>query len=210
MNAESGAPTPDQAPANAPDLRPALSRAFDQGEAVIACVTPDQLTQPTPCTEWDVRALLSHLVLVARRIAVIGQGRSALEVQRETIPDGQVRKEFHAARDKADSAWADDAALTREVEVPWGRMAGGVVLGGYLPEVVTHTWDLWIATGSSTALDAELAEVALAAAHRAIPAARDQFPFAAVVQVPENADAFARLAGWMGRPPDWRTAAGRE
>ncbi len=210
MNAESSAPTPATPPATAPDLRPALSRALDQAEAVIASVTPDQLTRSTPCTEWDVRALLSHLVLVARRIAVLGQGRSALEVQLEAIPDGEVRQAFHTAREAADRAWADDAALTREVEVPWGRMPGGVVLAGYLPEVVMHTWDLEIATGSSIPLDPELTEVALTAAHRSLPAERDQFPFAPVVEVPENAEAIDRLAGWMGRAPDWRPAPGRE
>lgn len=210
MNAESSAPAPSTGSATSSDLRPALSNAFDQAEAVIASVTPDQLTRPTPCTEWDVRALLSHLVLVARRIAAVGEGRPALEVHRETIPDNEVRTAFHTSREAADLAWADDAALAREVDVPWGRMPGGVVLAGYLPELVTHTWDLWIATGNPTRLDPDLAEVALAAARRAIPAARDQFPFAPVVEVPEGADATARLAGWMGRPPDWRPAAGHE
>ena len=96
-------------------------------------------------------------------------------MQPEPIPDGEVRQAFHAARDAADRAWADDAALTREVQVPWGRMPGAVVIGAYLTETVTHTWDLWMATGASTPLDPELGAVAAAAAHRAVPAGRDQF-----------------------------------
>lgn len=193
-----------------PDLRPLLARAFDQAEAVIASVTPDQLTQPTPCTDWDVRALLSHMVLAARRNAAVGQGRSALEVQPEAIPDDEVRAAFHAAREAADRAWADDTALTREVQVPWGRMPGAIVIGAYLTETVTHTWDLWMATSASARLDPELGEVASAAAHRAVPTDRDQFPFAPVVEVPTNADPYSRLAGWMGRSPDWRGAGRRE
>lgn len=210
MDAEAGPSSAAQTSAPPPDLRPLLSRAFDQAEAVIASVTPDQLTQPTPCTEWDVRALLSHMVLAARRNAAVAQGRSALEVQPEPISDGEVRQAFHAAREAADRAWADDAALIREVQVPWGRMPGAVVIGAYLTETVTHTWDLWVATGASTPLDPELGAVAAATARRAVPAERDQYPFAPVIDVPEGADGYSRLAGWMGRPPDWRPTAGRE
>jgi len=28
----------------------------------LAAITPDQLTQPTPCEEWTVRDLISHVV----------------------------------------------------------------------------------------------------------------------------------------------------
>ena len=209
MNSESGAPTHASTANSGPqDLRPVLSRAFDQAERVIASMPSDQLTRPTPCTEWDVRALLSHLVMVTRRIAAVGEGRSALEVLPECIPDGEMWEAFHVARETADRAWAHDAALTREVEVPWGRMLGALVLGGYLPEVVAHTWDLWTATDCSIPLDPALADTAMAVARRAIPAERDRFPFAPVVDVPETADACSRFAGWMGRAPDWR-AAGR-
>jgi uncharacterized protein (TIGR03086 family) len=210
MDVESGPSSAAQTSAPAPDLRPLLTRAFDQAEAVIASVIPDQLTRPTPCTEWDVRTLLSHMVLAARRNAAVAQGRSALEVQPEPIPDGEVRQAFHAAREAADRAWADDTALTREVQVPWGRMPGAIVIRAYLTETVTHTWDLWTAIGSSTPLDPELGQVAAAAARRAVPVERDQFPFAPVVDVSDSADAYSRLAGWMGRPPDWRATAGRE
>ncbi len=211
MNDESGSPTPSShAPSAAPDLRPTLARAFHQAEAVIASVTPDHLTRPTPCTEWDVRTLLSHLVTVARRISVLGEGRPALDVRAESIPDGEVLGAFRAAREAADRAWADDAALTREVDVPWARMPGAMVLGGYLPEVVTHIWDLWTAIDSTTALDPDLAEAALTVARRAIPTERDQFPFAPVVAVPETAEAYSRLAGWMGRVPDWRAGVAPE
>lgn len=210
MNADSGATTSVGPDSTAPDLRPALVRALDQLEGVIASVSPDQLTRPTPCTEWDVRALLSHLVLVVRRIAVLGAGHSALEIRPETIPDAQVREAFHAGREAADRNWSDDAAMSRVVEVPWGRMPGRMVLGGYLPEVTTHTWDLHTAVDSSLPLDPALAEVALRVAHRAIPAARDGFPFGPVVEVPADADPYARLAGWTGRTPSPRATAGRE
>lgn len=208
--APSTPPQPQQPSEAAADLRPALWRAFAQAERVIASVTSDQLTRPTPCIEWDVRELRSHLVKAARRIAAVGEGRPAMEVPSEPIPDDRVLEAFHGAREAAERAWSVDAAMTREAQVPWGRVPGAATLGIYLPEVVTHTWDLWTAIDSTVPLDAELARAALAAAARTIPVARDGFPFGPVVEVPATADPYSRLAGWMGRRPDWRHAAGAE
>jgi uncharacterized protein (TIGR03086 family) len=37
-------------------------RALDQTGKIVDGVTSDELERPTPCTEWNVRALLKHLV----------------------------------------------------------------------------------------------------------------------------------------------------
>src|SRR6266545_1406168 len=39
-----------------------LSRAVDQTEAIISRIRRDQATLPTPCSSWDVRALINHVV----------------------------------------------------------------------------------------------------------------------------------------------------
>lgn len=55
----------------------ALERAYEHAEHVVAKTTPSDYARPTPCPEWDVRALLNHLVgsislfpaMLARRAA---------------------------------------------------------------------------------------------------------------------------------------------
>ena len=42
------------------DPRPLHRRAVAQTGTVVAAVTPDQFALPTPCTEYDVHALLSE------------------------------------------------------------------------------------------------------------------------------------------------------
>ena len=39
-----------------------LARALRQAEELIATVTPDQASLPTPCAEWDLRTLVNHVV----------------------------------------------------------------------------------------------------------------------------------------------------
>ena len=39
-----------------------LGRALDQTAAVIGAIRQDQAEQATPCPDWDVRALVRHLV----------------------------------------------------------------------------------------------------------------------------------------------------
>ena len=38
-----------------------LSRALDQAGDVLAAVHEDQLSQPTPCRDWDVAQLIAHV-----------------------------------------------------------------------------------------------------------------------------------------------------
>ncbi|MGD0242447.1 MAG: maleylpyruvate isomerase N-terminal domain-containing protein, partial [Streptosporangiaceae bacterium] len=56
------------------DPRPLYRRAVAQTETIVAAVTPDQFILPTPCTEYDVRALLAHIVGGLTRTALVGEG----------------------------------------------------------------------------------------------------------------------------------------
>jgi uncharacterized protein (TIGR03086 family) len=39
-----------------------LARAIEQTRTIISHIRPDQASLPTPCTEWDARALVNHTV----------------------------------------------------------------------------------------------------------------------------------------------------
>ena len=56
------------------DPRPLFDRALDIAGKVIDGVAPGQLEAPTPCSEYDVRLLLGHMVAVLDRVAVVGTG----------------------------------------------------------------------------------------------------------------------------------------
>ena len=39
-----------------------LEQIYDHTESVLAEIGPDQYELPTPCTEWNVRELVNHVI----------------------------------------------------------------------------------------------------------------------------------------------------
>jgi uncharacterized protein (TIGR03086 family) len=191
------------------DPRVIFSRAVAQTAPIVAAVRPDQAGLPTPCTEWDVRTLLSHMTGGVIRIALVGEGADALSVPPFADEPGDWAAAYRAAGVRAAAAWADDAKLDAIFAVPWGKVPGRVAVAGYVREVLAHGWDLAVATGQETELDAELGAFALDVSRRSLPASgREGLPFGPVVPAPAGAGTYAQLAAWLGRtPPD---AAGHQ
>src|SRR5215469_16288385 len=184
------------------DPRVIFIQAVTQTESIIAAVRPDQAGLPTPCADWDVRTLVSHMTGAVTRIALIGEGADALSIPPFSDLGTDWAAAFRAAGARAAAAWADDAKLDAMFAVPWGKVPGRVALAGYVREVLAHGWDLAVATGQQTELDQELGAFALAVSMRSLPDdARDGIPFGRVVPVPEEAGTYARLAAWLGRTP---------
>ena len=185
------------------DPRPLYARTAAQFAGLLGTVAPEELTLPTPCAEYDVRQLISHVVGVTRRFAVVGEGGDGMAVptHADGVADDGWSAAFADVLQQATAAWADDAKLAGEYTVPWGRVPGGAVVGGYVMETLTHTWDLSRALGHRKPLDEELALVVLPLAHQALPADRrgGEVPFAAVREAPADSDAYDRLAAWLGR-----------
>jgi uncharacterized protein (TIGR03086 family) len=186
------------------DPRAIFARAVAQTESVIAAMRPDQAGLPTPCTDWDVRTLVSHMTGGVVRIALIGEGADALHVPPFTDLDDQQPREwaatYRAAGARAAAAWADGAKLDALFAVPWGKVPGRVAVAGYVREVLAHGWDLAAATGQETELDQELGAFALEVSRRSLPASgREGIPFGPVVPAPAGAGVYAQLASWLGR-----------
>lgn len=185
------------------DPRPLYLLALGQLEKLIAEVTPQALGRPTPCTEYDLRQLLSHVVGGVHRLAYMGEGGRAEDVVAATdeLADDAWPAALGRARARAVAAWADDAKLDRPTVAPWGEVPGRAALGGYVMEAVTHSWDIARALDSRLALDEQLALTALAVAEAVLPAEYrgGPVPFGAVQPAPAGADAYTRLAAWLGR-----------
>ncbi|WP_030233471.1 TIGR03086 family metal-binding protein [Streptomyces sp. NRRL S-350] len=185
------------------DARPQYLLALDQVEKLFVAITPADLDRPTPCTEFTLRRLLNHVVGGIHRFAYMGEGGRSEDVVAaiEDPADDGWPAALGRARARAVAAWADDAKLGRPTAAPWGEVPGGAAVGGYLMELVTHTWDIATSLGSGFVLDDALAHTALGIAQAVLPTEQrgGDVPFGPAQPVAEDADVHARLAAWMGR-----------
>lgn len=192
-------------PANPPIDK--LQRALDAAGQLVAGVRSDQWSNPTPCPEWTVRALVDHLVTGNRRFAAIVSGEEP--PPRETL--GQAQGIDQLGDDPA-GAYRDAAAallaafdrpgvLDRVFRVPAGPVPGVVALHLRITEALVHGWDLAHATGQPAQLPDDLAEEELAFARGAaapdVP--RTGRPFGPPLPIPDDAPAIDRLAAYLGR-----------
>lgn len=190
-----------------PDPRPLFSRALDQAGALVDQVTPDDLDRRTPCDDYDVRTLLGHLVAVERRVVHIAHGGRPFEVPSlvTDVPDDGWSAAWKQARADLDAAMAEDGVLERTFAHPAGMFPGWQAVFAYVSEMAVHSWDLAMATGHRADLDDTLAEATLGPVRQFLPAEPrgGPIPFAPVVEVADEAPAYDRLVGWMGRDPHW-------
>ncbi len=197
------------------DPRPILDRAIATGGGVIADVRPEQLTDPTPCTDMNVRTLLTHLISVLDRIAALGNGEDPFAITETTVPDDRWADAWKESGKRAANAWTDDAVLERPMALPWIQGSGADVLATYFSELTVHTWDLATATGQQPEWDDTVVTAALEAARQILPAENRRalyeeistamgldevaVPFAEAVPIRDDAPAIDRLVAWNGR-----------
>jgi uncharacterized protein (TIGR03086 family) len=203
-NTEAPTATP-AVPVPGDDPRPGFARAVALAGRTLAGVRPDEFDEPTPCTEFTVRQLSNHLVSVLRRVAVVGRGDDPFSVPSvaDDVADGDWSTAWDDAARDVEAVWSEPAILNRPLRLPFATLPGAIALVLYTSEVTVHTWDLATATGQRPSWDTAVLAASLGAMRRAVPAEPRgaQVPFAAVVDVPEDAPDIEQLVAWYGRQP---------
>ncbi|HET7720618.1 MAG TPA: TIGR03086 family metal-binding protein [Acidimicrobiales bacterium] len=178
------------------DLLAALERTYDQAGRVIGAVRDDQWGAPTPCTEWDVRQVVEHL------IGTVMTFTNAL-ADTGPAPDGDDPAAlFREAAAQSLAAWRQPGALDRTLKLPWGETPAGMAININLIDTAQHTWDVAKATGQPTAeLDHEVAEYGREFTGTMIGQMGRGAMFGDEVACPDDAPAPDRLAAFLGRSP---------
>lgn len=181
-----------------------LSRAFASTRAVLVNVQREQLDDPTPCTSWNVRALINHIVGGAHWFgATVEAGEGAPPSERDWT-EGDMVASFDEGVERTVAAFGAPDAQDKIVKLPFGDFPGSAFMGLAMTDTFTHGWDLAKATGQSADLDPGLAEQLLESNRSTLP---DEFrgdepmPFGPRVEPSDGACAADRLAAFMGREP---------
>ena len=158
--------------------------------------------RPTPCPDYDVEAMVRHLVGWVRSFEAAANGRS-FEGDPSVVEVGDdPAAKFRASADGLVAGWRDHG-FDREVAMMGGPQPAELVFNMTVMEYMTHGWDLAVATGQPVPYsEAEAAEVLRRAEGTLPPQYRGEgMPFGEIVPVSEDAPAIDRLAGFMGRDP---------
>jgi uncharacterized protein (TIGR03086 family) len=175
-------------------------------ERYVGQVTPEQYGLPTPCSEWDVRALLNHMLgAIVLGHALFADTAPAVIMGPGGLPEGDLvgddpLKAYRVATEGLLSA-ASGGALDRPHQTPLGEMPGAV-LGGFITlDILVHGWDVAKATGQDPTLEPDLADEVLAFANGFFTDETRAPRIGPEIPVPADAPATARLVGFLGRTP---------
>jgi uncharacterized protein (TIGR03086 family) len=142
-----------------PDPQDALARAVAGFSRVVHTIGADQWGDVTPCTDWDVRALVTHLTVEQLWAPPLLAGASVAEIgdrfAGDVLGDDPV---IHWDQAAAASVAAFGAADPTHGVVELSRGPTRVVdyLGEMTADALVHTWDLARAIGGDETLDADL------------------------------------------------------
>ncbi len=184
-----------------------LDRAFASTRAVLAEVDASQLTAPTPCAAWDVRAMISHFLGTARWAAGAVSGAADADALGDDPAVGDDPAATLASYDQATSealaAFAAPGALARPVSLPFGTLTGAELMVVVARDQFAHGWDLARAIGYPAVLDGELASELLALAQAegfdAYRGPEGVGLFGAATEAPAGSGPADRLAAFLGR-----------
>lgn len=182
-----------------------LVRASAVTASVIDRITAGQWTAPTPCTEWNVRDLVNHLVGTNLVLLAVFDETAMPERRADHLgadPAGAYRRSAAALRAGA----ARPGVLERSQATPLGVATGAERLQWRIADLLTHMWDLGQATGVTVELPDDLVEQALSFVRAQLPGQPRGGRFAEPRPIHGNAPAIDQLAALTGRPVSWRSA----
>lgn len=189
-------PGPDSAPV---DELASAEATLGALRHVLHPISRDELSNRTPCAEYDVARLTDHLL---NSITVIGGAVGA------TFPDHDAddsieRQVIGAARPALD-AWhrrgVDGTVTVGSNEVPATFAAGVLSL-----EFLVHAWDYARATGRNVDVADSVTEYVWGLAKKIItPQGRSTVGFADPVAAPDGSSVFDQLIAFTGRDPGGR------
>ena len=176
---------------------------------VVGGIADEQLDDPTPCTDYNVRQLQDHVV---GWLTTFADGMAD--------PDGQApRASIDGYRTPADATAAvrsaadrltqalRSGAAARPLRLGDSAMPGELALGMILWEYQVHGWDLARATGQPWSPPDAAAQESLTFAPGMLT---DDYQgegkaFGVPVAVADTAPPLDRLLGLAGRDPGWRS-----
>jgi uncharacterized protein (TIGR03086 family) len=176
-------------------------------------VRPADLARPTPCADWTLHGLISHMAAQHYGFAAAAAGDGDLARWRPRRLGSDPAADYRAAAQAVLAAFAADGVLDRQFPLP--EFAAGALFPArqavsfHFIDYVVHSWDVAKTLGLEARFPADLLGTALPVA-RAVPGGEYRLApgaaFAPVVAVPGGSP-LDQVVALLGRSPDWKQPA---
>jgi uncharacterized protein (TIGR03086 family) len=176
---------------------------------LVARARPADMARPTPCADWTLHGLVTHMAAQHHGFAAAAAGDADLARWRPRRLGDPVA-DYRAAAETVLAAFAADGVLERRFPLP--EFAAGAVFPArqavsfHFIDYVVHSWDVARALGLAVDFPPDLLQVALGVAqavpggeHRLVPGAA----FAPALAWPGNSP-LDQVVALLGRSPGWR------
>jgi uncharacterized protein (TIGR03086 family) len=152
-----------------------------------------ELSTATPCDEWDVRALMNHMLDTQRYFvgAARGQDVSPPSPNPPRLLGDDPVVDFEAARDETLGTFGHDGVIDKT----------GPALGIAFSDLLVHGWDLAKATGQDSTMPEGLADAAYGMIHGRLTDEQRKGAFKPELPVAPDASAQDKLLAYTGRNP---------
>jgi uncharacterized protein (TIGR03086 family) len=185
-----------------PDIAELHAQALDATGRIVAGIPADRWQAGTPCTGWDVRALVNHVVSGNLWAAELAAGQTIKGVGDRL--DGDVlgpdpAGSYQASAASAAAVFRRPGALDVPCAVSYGPVPGSVYAGHRFIDVFIHGRDLAAATGQDTTLDAGLMQACRDVLEPQLELFHRARAFAAPRPVPPGATGQTRFLAMLGR-----------
>jgi uncharacterized protein (TIGR03086 family) len=184
------------------DLPSVHERALEHTGKYVAGVKGEQWNAPTPDDEWDVRALVNHVVSGNFWVTPLVEGKTIDDVgdryDGDVLGDDPTATYQRSAKEAA-AAFNGPGAMQASCAVSYGPVPGEIYAGHRFIDVLIHGWDLAKATGQDTTLPADLVEACFEVVEPQKDLLAASGMFGSDIKVPEGADRQTQLLAELGR-----------
>jgi uncharacterized protein (TIGR03086 family) len=183
------------------DLVALFTRSIERFVDRVSQVDAGQWSTPTPCTEWDVRALVNHVTYEQLWAPHLLAGETVEQVGDRY--DGVVLGTEPLATARAATATSVAAFAGTDLDAIVHLSYADVPCREYLSQMLTdaevHGWDLATAAGQDRTLDEAVVAAVLPVMREQESLIRASGMFGESQPVPDDADDATRLLALLGR-----------
>jgi uncharacterized protein (TIGR03086 family) len=177
---------------------------------LLARAQPADLARPTPCADWTLHGLITHMAAQHYGFAAAAAGDADPARWRPRRLDGDPVADYRASAEAVLAAFAAGDVLDRQFPLP--EIAAGALFPArqavsfHFVDYVVHSWDIAKTLGLDLRFAPEVLDAALHVA-QAVPGGEYRVApgaaFAPVVAWPGGSP-LDQVVALLGRSPDWK------